>query len=417
MNIKYFLLLVSCFFATTLAIAQTRTLSVCVSNPSDQARTDIGVTVALPEDMKVRSASLSSPDEASPLQSTTLPYQLDDLDDDGRYDELFFLTDLGAREKRTFSVTLSTEKPTETFQPRVYTDMMLTNKKIKESNKQNLYISQLTVENGTNAYNMLHHHGAAFESELVAYRIYFDHRQTVDIYGKYQPGLELRQTQFYPDAEQKAQGFGDDVLWVGNTLGVGTLRGWDGQQPVMLNDVEHRSQRLVATGPLRIIIEVKDRQWRVLPNEEPITMTTRYTLCAGHRDCSVDILFEDVEPEQRFATGLINVKDSREYSNHNGLRACWGTDWPVSAKDSVGHKRETVGLGISIPHEYIVEECPANRDNYPFVVRPIDGRLHYDIVFCSNNEEFGYHSADQWFAYLREWDAQLKQQIAIATEQ
>ena len=417
MNIKYSLLLVSCFFATTLAIAQTRTLSVCVSNPSDQARTDIGVTVALPEDMKVRSASLKSSDEASPLQRSTLPYQLDDLDDDGRYDELFFLTDLDAREKRTFSVTLSTEKPTETFQPRVYTDMMLTNKKIKESNKQNLYISQLTVENGTNAYNMLHHHGAAFESELVAYRIYFVHRQTVDIYGKYQSGLELRQTQFYPDAEQKAQGFGDDVLWVGNTLGVGTLRGWDGQQPVMLNDVEHRSQRLVATGPLRIIIEVKDRQWRVLPGEEPITMTTRYTLCAGHRDCSVDILFEDVEPEQRFATGLINVKDSREYSNHSGLRGCWGTDWPVSAKDSVGHKRETVGLGISIPHEYIVEECPANRDNYPLVVRPIDGRLHYDIVFCSNNEQFGYHSANQWFAYLREWDAQLKQQIAIATEQ
>ena len=417
MNIKYSLLLVSCFFATTLAIAQTRTLSVCVSNPSDQARTDIGVTVALPEDMKVRSASLKSSDEASPLQHTTLSYQLDDLDDDGHYDELFFLTDLDAREKRTFSVTLSTEKPAETFQPRVYTDMMLTNKKIKESNKQNLYISQLTVENGTNAYNMLHHHGAAFESELVAYRIYFDHRQTVDIYGKYKSGLELRQTQFYPDAEQKAQGFGDDVLWVGNTLGVGTLRGWDGQQPVMLNDVEHRSQRLVATGPLRIIIEVKDRQWRVLPGEEPITMTTRYTLVAGHRDCSVDILFEDVKPEQRFATGLINVKDSREYSNHNGLRACWGTDWPVSAKDSVGHKRETVGLGISIPREYIVEECPANRDNYPFVVRPIDGRLHYDIVFCSDNEQFGYHSADQWFAYLREWDAQLKQQIAIATEQ
>ena len=325
MNIKYSLLLVSCFFATTLAIAQTRTLSVCVSNPSDQARTDIGVTVALPEDMKVRSASLKSSDEASPLQHTTLSYQLDDLDDDGHYDELFFLTDLDAREKRTFSVTLSTEKPAETFQPRVYTDMMLTNKKIKESNKQNLYISQLTVENGTNAYNMLHHHGAAFESELVAYRIYFDHRQTVDIYGKYKSGLELRQTQFYPDAEQKAQGFGDDVLWVGNTLGVGTLRGWDGQQPVMLNDVEHRSQRIVATGPLRIIIEVKDRQWRVLPGEEPITMTTRYTLVAGHRDCSVDILFEDVKPEQRFATGLINVKDSREYSNHNGLRARWGT--------------------------------------------------------------------------------------------
>lgn len=419
MTYRHALCLASALCCSFIAMAQSRTITVSATNPDGQARTDVPVTVSLPKDIRVRSAAvnISSSSIKSTNHTTTLPYQLDDLDDDGCYDELFFLTDLDAREKRTFSVTLSTEKPTETFQPRVYTDMMLTNKKIKESNKQNLYISQLTVENGTNAYNMLHHHGAAFESELVAYRIYFDHRQTVDIYGKYQPGLELRQTQFYPDAEQKAQGFGDDVLWVGNTLGVGTLRGWDGQQPVMLNDVEHRSQRLVATGPLRIIIEVKDRQWCVLPGEEPITMTTRYTLCAGHRDCSVDILFEDVKPEQRFATGLINVKDSREYSNHRGLRGCWGTDWPVSAKDSVGHKRETVGLGISIPHEYIVEECPANRDNYPFVVRPIDGRLHYDIVFCSDNEQFGYHSADQWFAYLREWDAQLKQQIAIATQQ
>ena len=63
--------------------------------------------------------------------------------------------------------------------------MMLTNKKIKSSNKQDLYISSLTVDNGTNPYWMLHHHGPAFEYEMVAYRIYFDERQTVDIYGKY----------------------------------------------------------------------------------------------------------------------------------------------------------------------------------------------------------------------------------------
>ena len=59
---------------------------------------------------------------------------------------------------------------------------------------------------------------------MVAYRIYFDHRQTVDIYGKYNKGLELKQTQFYPDENQKKAGFGDDVLWVGSTLGLGTLR-------------------------------------------------------------------------------------------------------------------------------------------------------------------------------------------------
>ncbi len=391
----------------THAWAQTKSLTISVKNPSDKVRTNVPVTVSLPQDFKVRSARITPSSSSSKSlyhsDPSTLPYQLDDLDDDGQNDELFFLTDLAASEKQSFTVTLSADKPTETFQPRVYTDMMLTNKKIKESNKQNLYISQLTVENGTNAYNMLHHHGAAFESELVGYRIYFDHRQTVDIYGKYHQGLELRQTQFYPDDEQKEQGFGDDVLWVGNTLGIGTLRGWNGQQPTMLNDVEHRSQRLVATGPLRIIIEVKDRQWRMLPEQEPINMTTRYTLYAGHRDCSVDVSFEDLPDNPIFATGLINVKNSVEYSDHHGLRGCWGTDWPVSEKDSVGHKRETVGLGISIPEKYLVEELPADKDNYPMLVRPINNQLHYDIVFCSDNETFGYHAADDWFHFLKEW--------------
>ena len=386
--------------------AQTRTLTVVVDNLSNLPQTDVPVAVALPHDIRVRSANLVPSQNGNGYSS--LPYQLDDLDDDGLNDELFFLTDLEGNEKRSFALTLSEQKPTETFPPRVYADMMLTNKKIKESNKQDLYISQLTVENGTNAYNMLHHHGAAFESELVGYRIYFDHRQTVDIYGKYRKGLELRQTQFYPDDEQKALGFGDDVLWVGNTLGLGTLRGWDGEQPVMLNDVAHRSQRLVATGPLRIIIEVKDRQWRVLPDEEPITMSTRYTLCAGHRDCSVDIGFEDTPDEKLFVTGLINVKGSKAYTNQKGLRGCWGTDWPVSAKDSIGHKRETVGLGIRIPKENVVEERPADKDNYPIIVRPKDNRLHYDIVFTSDNESFGYHSADDWFLFLKEWDNQLE---------
>ena len=388
------------------ASAQTCTLTVVVDNLSNLPQTDVPVAVALPHDIRVRSANLVPSQNGNGISS--LPYQLDDLDDDGLNDELFFLTDLEGNEKRSFALTLSEQKPTETFPPRVYADMMLTNKKIKESNKQDLYISQLTVENGTNAYNMLHHHGAAFESELVGYRIYFDHRQTVDIYGKYRKGLELRQTQFYPDDEQKALGFGDDVLWVGNTLGLGTLRGWDGEQPVMLNDVAHRSQRLVATGPLRIIIEVKDRQWRVLADEEPITMSTRYTLCAGHRDCSVDISFEDTPNEKLFVTGLINVKGSKAFTNQKGLRGCWGTDWPVSAKDSIGHKHETVGLGIRIPKENVVEERPADKDNYPIIVRPKDNRLHYDIVFTSDNESFGYHSADDWFLFLKEWDNQLE---------
>lgn len=428
--------LTAILFIVTAIVAHAASISVEVKNPSNFKRTSVPVVISLKEYGTVRSAIVSNN-----TSNETVTCQLDDLDQDGLMDELCFLVDLSAKEKRTFTVTMSEgydlasangSKPATPAG--VYVEMLLSNKKVKEENKHDLYISQLTVDRGVNPYNQLHHHGAAFENELVAYRIYFDHRQTVDIYGKYHRQLELRQTQFYPDDTQKKTGFGDDVLWVGNTFGVGTLRGYDGQQPTMLYDVLHRSQRILARGPLRTIVEVTDEGWlpnapapspteivdaQLLQMEQRVTLTTRYTLYANRRDCFVEVEVKPTMANQkptlpRFSTGIINVKESEEFCDHHGLRGCWGNDWPVSAKDSVGHKRETVGLGICLPAENIVGEWPADKDNYGYEISMSYGRkLCYAISFCSDNEDFGYHSATEWFDYLKQWKRELAKAVEI----
>ena len=395
--------------AMPVALMAQKSFELSLKNESTIPAKDYPVSINLKaHPMEVRSAMVTD-------NGKEIPCQLDDLDGDGTYDELFLLTDLERRGEKTLKVTLYDSGAPRQYEPKVYVDMMLTNKKIKESNKQDLYIQSLTVDRDVNPYWMLHHHGAAFENELVAYRIYFDHRQTVDIYGKYRKGLELKQTQFYPDTEQKAAGFGDDVLWVGNTFGVGTLRGWDGKEPVMVSDVEHRGQRIVARGPLRTIVEVKDEAWRVTPTSQPVDMTTLYTLHAGHRDCRVDVSFSRDVSDLRFSTGVINVKNSTEFSDKKGLRGCWGTDWPVSEKDSAGHKRETVGLGICLPQEVVENELPANKDNYPYVVKVNGNHLTYHISFCSDNESFGMHSEKEWYACLQEWKKALGVKVTVKT--
>lgn len=346
-------------------------------------------------------------------QGEEIPCQLDDIDQDGKMDELCFITDINKKSSKKVDITLYNEGRPKDYTSKVYVEMLLSNKKIKESNKQNLYISHLTVDRGVNPYWSLHHHGAAFENDMVAYRIYFDHRQTVDIYGKYKKGLELKQTQFYPDESQKKAGFGDDVLWVGSTLGLGTLRGWDGTKPTMLTDVDKRSQRIISRGPLRTIVEVKDIGWIPQPGQEPIDMTTLYILYAGRRECYVKVIFNKPITDYKFSTGIINVKNSTEYSDKKGMRGCWGTDWPVSEKDSAGHKRETVGLGIYIPQEYIISEEPSNKDNYAFVIGSKTNEIQYIITFCSDNENFGFHSASQWFEFLKKWKEELQYSITI----
>ena len=112
-------------------------------------------------------------------------------------DELVFVADLPAHGRKTFQVTLSSEKSTKTYPERVYADMFIVdNKKGKHQRVQ-----AITVPGTSNIYSMVRPHGPVLESELVGYRLYFNEKQTPDIYGKFNKGLEIKESQFYPTDE------------------------------------------------------------------------------------------------------------------------------------------------------------------------------------------------------------------------
>ena len=394
------------FFLPLAAVAQ-QTLTVSVSNPSSSVRSDEPVVINLAPYGDIRSVLVT-------VDGQEIPCQLDDLNQDDTFDELCFLVDLQGNEKKQYSVTLLAEGEPRTYPARVFAEMVLGNSKDKslKKNQQNNYIESITARgDAAYTYNIQHHHGVDFESELNGIRIYFDERQTLDLYGKFKKQLELKETQFYTDQDQKAKGYGDDVLWVGQTFGLGAFRGWNGQEPTLVSPVRSRTQRIISYGPLRTIVEVIDKGWLADAAKAPLNMTLRYTQYAGHRDTDVDVFFNRPVADYQFSTGIINVKNSVEFSDQKGLRACWGTDWPSS--DTIAFKRETVGLGICIPMKYVRSEEPANKDNYAFVVGTADNHLQYKVIYCSDNESFGYHSAKEWFAFLKEWKKAVEKPIRV----
>ena len=393
-------------FLPLAAFAQ-QTLTVNVSNPSKSVRSDEPVVIDLAPYDNICSAIVT-------VDGQEIPCQLDDLNQDEIFDELCFLVNLQGNEKKQYSVTLLTEGEPRTYPARVFAEMVLSNSKDKslKKNQQNNFIESITARgDAAYTYNIQHHHGGDFESELNGIRLYFDERQTIDLYGKFKKQLELKETQFYTDQDQKAKGYGDDVLWVGQTFGLGAFRGWNGKEPTHVTPVKSRTQRIISYGPLRTIVEVIDKGWQVDAAKVPLNMTLRYTQYAGHRDTDVDVFFNRPVADYRFSTGIINVKNSVEYSDKKGLRACWGTDWPSS--DTITFKRETVGLGICIPMKYVRSEEPANKDNYAFVVGTTDNRMQYKIIYCSDNESFGYHSAKEWFEFLKEWKKEVEKPIQV----
>lgn len=383
--------------------AQTLAFTIGLTNDWTGDRVDEPVVINLSDlnpGFTVRSAVVMD-------GTTEVPSQLDDLDGDLKADELIFVTDVPARTTRELSVTLSSQRSDKTYPARVFAQLL-----IREAKKnQHAPAQSVTVPGTTNFYNMVYGHGPMFESELVAYRIYFNQKQTVDPYGKFNKGLELQASGFYPNTEQLQAGFGDDVLMVGNSCGIGALKGWDGRKATHIEPVAYRTERILAYGPVRTVTDVEVKGWSYQGKE--LTMTNRYILYAGHRDMRVETFFAEPLGEETFVTGVQNImgNETVSYSDHDGLVGSWGRHWPMN--DTVKYAKETIGIATCIPRQYVRQEV-SDADNFLYTVAaPGSLGFHYYTMFTSRKETFGYANSEAWFAYLPEWKEYLQHPVEV----
>ena len=386
--------------------AQEKTFYIEVENPWEQNKPDYPIVLKT-ADFKCNFPILSATVYDGEKE---IPSQTDDLDRDGKGDEIALLIDMPAKTKKDLrSIVSGKEAAADRYPSRVYADMKIYDK----SNKRNKHpkINSLSIPGTTKIYNNLYHHGPAFESELVAYRIYFDQKQTVDIYGKFNKGFEVESSGWYPDNKQLAQGFGDDVLRVSGSCGVGALKGWNAKQKkaTHIEPVIERTGRILAYGPVRTVAEMEAKGWQY--GDDRLDMTCRYTLYGGHRDAQVDVFFDKPLGTEIFCTGVQNIKGSESYSDHKGLIGCWGTDWPVN--DTVKYAKETVGLGTYLPQKYIVSEIN-DKANYLYQIQaPKQSSMTYYITFTSMKETFGYKTPETWFEHLKTWKKDIEQPCRV----
>lgn len=402
---RYTFLLTSLLWLAALCASaqEDLTLTVELKNTWDKARQDAPAVIRLADlqaGFPIRSAVVRDTRQE-------IPSQLDDLDGDLLPDELAFVIDLPARGTRQVTVTLSAAKTQKTYPPRVFAQML-----VRDAKKgKHAPVQSITVPSTTNFYNMLYGHGPMFESELVGYRIYFNEKQTIDPYGKFNKGLELEKSQFYPNDAQLAQGFGDDVLLVGNSCGVGTLKGWDGQKATHVKPIASRTERILASGPVRTVVEVEVKGWAYQGSE--LSMTQRYLLYAGHRDLRIETTFARPLGNEVFCTGVQDImgNETVAYSDHQGLAGSWGRHWPVT--DTVKYAKETIGIATYIPRKYVLQEVK-DADNYLYTLSaPGQTGFHHYTMFTSRKETFGYPTAEEWFAYLQEWKDELEHPVEI----
>lgn len=394
--------------------AQTRNVKVVVSNDCDMDKVDEPVVVSL-KDVK----KLAFCPEGAVVKDgeKVVPCQLDDMDGDLRADELFFLVNMKAKETKTFEVVLSKEPVESKVESRIYTALQIRDKKDLHPD-----VRMVEADAETNIFNDIYMHGMTIESELVGYRIYFDKRQNIDLYGKKLRRIELPVTQFYTSEEQIAQGYGVDVLWAGQAIGCGSFKRYkDGKPANWEGDIKVRSQRVVTTGPLRTVVELADRG--IADGEGMYDIHQYYSLYAGHRDVKVDVLFSNAT-QQKFCTGVQKVgvtatdevrrgHKSEGMIREDGIVASWGCDYPdMNEAKKLIWGPEPIGMAVYMPTKYIFDS-EEDELNYVYGVQPKDKAIHYWLSFCAAKEEVGYHNASEWFGSMDEWKKNVENPVKL----
>ena len=390
------------------AKAEVKTLKVKVANPSSVERTAVPVVVPLAEQYSTALVKLGDKE---------IPCQLDDLNDDGVYDELSFLTDMKKKEKQTFTVVLSTEGEPRQYQNQTYGYLGIRDRGAK--NQKHQQIKSVTFPKETNPYNYIYPHGAVMENDMVGFRVYCDHRQSIDYYGHRQHKMDVKETGFYTNDEQRAAGYGEDVLYTGSTYGCGALHGWDGKNAIMFENVRNRTQTVVCEGPVRCILDITNKGWRPYEGCKPLDITTRYILYYGHRDVEVQVRFSRNVADVQLSTGIVDiVEGSEEFTDKAGLRGDWGR--ACAGNNPKVYDTITVGLGVYVPKQYYKadshftdgkERLP--NQAYVQVVGTDTDNLHYWFNATCDIETFGFSGKEAWFAYLKKWKKELDNPAVI----
>ncbi len=261
------------------AWATPKKVKIAITNPTAQNRTAEHIVIPMTELRKaapdLKAGSLIVTAETTGTKAEELPSQVDDLDGDNKADELAFEIDLKPKQIRIVTVIYGT--PGEILSLR------------------SQYPSR------TNALFATKIEGAGWESEDNAWRLYFDPRNAIDLYGKKRHSLLLGLFAT-PEYDYHADNpYGRDIYKVGGALGIGAVGAWVNGKLVKVSEVTSREYRVISTGPVRAIVELTYKGWKV--DGQSLTLRSRITQWAGDRGFSHSVTVEGA-PDLTLATGL-----------------------------------------------------------------------------------------------------------------
>jgi len=364
-----------------------RSIKVMVNNRSNQSRPAEDVVVSVAEikrqDPDFNADHVTVVVDPTPHEATVneLPSQVDDLDGDGKPDEIAFQINLQPRQTRNVTIIYGTVSNSD-YAPHTYAKF-------------------------TKKYD-----GMGWESEVTAWRLYFDKRNAIDLFGKRKPGLYL-ETYAAPGYNyQDESPIGRDIYAVGNALGIGAVGAWVDGKFAKVSDVAERNWRIVSTGPVRAIVEFSYKGWKV--GGRTVDLTSRMTQWAGERGFEHQVIVGNADG-LTLVTGMVRNQGVAQIplALNCGV-ATWGHQ-VVRPGRNVSELLTDQNLGLAVLTSNPASQCKKEQDaDNELVEVPVhSGTARWYVLAAWDQEEKSVKTSEAFAALVKEESSRLQQPALV----
>ncbi|RKM91631.1 DUF4861 domain-containing protein, partial [Aquimarina sp. BL5] len=235
--------------------------------------------------------------------SRAIPFQLEDINDDGEWDQLIFVTNFKPGEVKKIHYNVIEKSKTPSFQKATDIHFGVGNSRANISEVQ--YYNRINDPRLAPQKKIFQMEGPAWENDKVGFRMYFDPRNGIDIFGKTTSNLTLSTVGILGDYHTK-ESWGMDILKVGNSLGAGAIA-------IQLKDSLYRitgkngaAFKVIEEGPIKASFEINYVNDKI--HKIPIQTKHKVSIYKGQWYYKSEIYLSGITSEMKLVAGIANLK-------------------------------------------------------------------------------------------------------------
>ncbi len=224
--------------------------------------------------------------------------------------------------------------------------------------------------------------GPMWENENVGFRLYFDERNGIDIFGKRTNEMILDKVGREVESYHELQPWGMDVLKVGNSLGAGSIGLMIGDSVYRLGDAAEEHFRILEETPERSRFLLDYNGWEVAGRT--LDLDWEISIEAGTYGYESSVTLTGLRGDEELLTGIVNLHSDTVYTEERGDRFVMYTYGPQAELDN------TLGMAVSAEQDDVLGQGEFMPDDTPI------GSTYYVRLKLTDGEPTTYRFTAGW---------------------